>query len=201
MTKPDLFNNPDEKLTSLSQLITGSIINEIGQSAIDQGADSVNSQPNYLKVTSHRASNKGLLDLKPYFANSPKAKHTKNGGWYLIVPIRRKTRDMSYQLYQQAKNIDISNKSMATSPINSLYSNRQTSDISLLNYQPKSNNLTRIANGNNGSTYVSFRTVSDKSNPASWILNRDMATSENMSKTLLNNLERLIKYRLSHLNE
>ena len=90
---------------------------------------SVNSQPNYLKVTSHRASNKGLLDLKPYFANSPKAKHTKNGGWYLIVPIRRKTRDMSYQLYQQAKNIDISNKSMATSPINSLYSNRQTSWI------------------------------------------------------------------------
>ena len=90
---------------------------------------------------------------------------------------------------------------MATSPINSLYSNRQTSDISLLNYQPKSNNLTRIANGNNGSTYVSFRTVSDKSNPASWILNRGMATSENMSKTLLNNLERLIKYRLSHLNE
>ena len=201
MDKPDLFNNPNEKLTSLSQLIAGSIINEARQSAIDQGADSVNSQPTYLRVTSHRASNKGLLDLKPYFANSPKTKRTKDGGWYLIVPIRRKTRDMSYQLYQEAKNIDISNKPMATSPVNSLYSNRRSSSIDLLNYTPKSNNLTRINNGNNGSTYVAFRTVSNKSNPASWIINRDMANQENMSKTLLANVERLIKYRLSHLNE
>jgi len=49
-----------------------------------------------------------------------------------------------------------------------------------------------------GTKYIAFRTVSNKSNPASWILNRWQATEDNMSKTLLKNLDRLINYRLQH---
>ena len=30
-----------------------------------------------------------FIDLKPYFARSSKAKHTKDGGWYMVIPIQR----------------------------------------------------------------------------------------------------------------
>lgn len=198
---PDLFDNPDKHLKSLDDAISNSILASVGQSAVDGGADGVQAEPHYLSVTAHRAANHGLLDLKPYFETSKTVKTTKDGGWYVRVPIRRTISSMSNELYTEAKAIDISaGQPVTTQWVQSLYGNgTQQSDISLLNYAPKSNNLTRQKQGN-GSIYIAYRTVSNNSDPASWILNRAQATEDNMSKTLLTNLRRLIKYRLAHLN-
>lgn len=199
---PGLFKEPKKYLDALGSSISNSIINEVGKDSIDEGADSYQVEPNYLSVTAHRVNNLGILDLKPYFESSPFVKTTKDGGWYLRVPIRRLTSGMSSQLYKEARQIELqSNQTMKTAWINSLYSGRQESSIASLNYTPVSNNLTRLKNdAGRGTKYIAFRTVSDKSNPASWILNRGQATEDNMSKTLLKNLNRLVNYRLQHLN-
>lgn len=122
-----------------------------------------------------------FLDLKPYFAQSDKVKYKKDGGWYLKVPIRNTTRTLRSALsnseYQKLTHLTFG----STTSVDGLANLKEADDtIDELNYQWKSNNVTRIQMGNsNRGMYMSFRTVSDKSSPSSWILNRNSTTYNN----------------------
>lgn len=136
-----------------------------------------------------------VIDLKEYFRKSPKAKQTSTGGWSLVVPIRRyanrklkdQARGMSSKLYKEM------NRSQNNTTVSSdyLYANRtNTSSIPGLDYTPKSNNITKKTNPRGrGSVYISFRTVSNKSAPNSWILNKDKAEGTNLTAEV----ERIIR--------
>lgn len=124
-----------------------------------------------------------IVDLKRFFKASPNAKETKDGGWYMVIPIRRytgrqretreKSTGMTNRLYQDllSKQPPKGYQELAS---DYLYDNRRGgSPIKELNYTPKSKGITRIPQQYRGHQYVSFRTVSDRSHPASWIVNRD----------------------------
>lgn len=170
------------------------------QVAIGYGA-TTKLMPKYLEVNLDRASRKGFLDLKPYFARSSKVKRSKDGGWYMTVPIRRKVSSMSNAVYQQAKHIQVNDTSQGTSYISMLYGQRMPSPaVSSLNVTLTTNsgNLTRIQHGNR-SNYVAFRTVSDKSVPSSWIVGRGNVNHDNMSDTMIKNIGRAIEWQLNNM--
>lgn len=136
---------------------------------------------------------KQVIDMKPFFKNSPKAKKTKNGGWYLVVPIRRftgrdkdtreKASGMSSRLYKDV-NRQMKGGTSNTIVSDYLYDNRKGSfsPVPELNYTPKSNNISKMKNTKGrGSTYVSFRVVGSNSAPSSWIINREHANPDNLS--------------------
>ena len=188
---PDLFKDPKKSMQNLGDNLSQDIINRAAQYASQFGV--TKTSPHYLQVTVKRMNKKGVIDLKPYFESSASAKHGKNG-WYLIVPIRRKVKGMSSGMYAQASAIDIPQGNISgTNWVDLLYENRSsTASISAANYTPKSNNLSRVRNGKK-STYVAFRTVSAKSSPSSWILNRDRINDENFSRTMLKNMDRVFR--------
>ena len=180
--------------------ITGNVVNSVINASSNQvihslisGDQNTKIEPKYLTQTAQHANNMGIIDLKPYFSSSPMVKTTAKGGWYIRIPIRTKVKDMSNRLYNQARQMDMD----STQSMGNLYDNVQSTS-NLLSYTPKSNNLTRVSNGKN-SQYFAFRTVSNKSDPMSWIINREQAQEDNLSKTMAANLQRLVNYRLNNL--
>ena len=140
----------------------------------------------------YEGGGKRVIDLKPHFKASSKARETKGGGWHLIVPIRRhtptsnKSNRMLEEEYEMLKGV-----SMHQTVVDEyLLSNRDwTSPIKTLSYEPPTRqNITRkpkvdargIPTG--GSNFIAFRTVSNKSNPSSWILNRQKADQDSFYK-------------------
>lgn len=119
-----------------------------------------------------------FYDLKPYFQRSSKAKMTKNGGWYLRVPVggyhkveqmrqaygRKMWDQISHvqfgQTGGQQANIDRFRRILAN-----------TGQETSFAYQWKSTSVTREQWGKSGTRgrNLTFRTVSDKSDPNSWI--------------------------------
>lgn len=157
--------------------------------------------PNYLVITERRAIKHGVVDLKPLFANSPNKKYSKKGGWYLIIPIRRKVSSMSHALYQEARSAIIPvDSNSVTFSANHLFDNRPQASIASINYQPVSDNLTKLRTGSNRSNYIAFRTVSSSSPPSSWIVGRQNVNEQDMSQTLLKNLDRMMKWKLRNMN-
>lgn len=201
VTKPDLFENTDKYLKNIGDNLSQDIINRAAVVASQFGLNPKVS-PHYLEVTAQRANKHGVVDLKPFFKASPFAKRSKSGGWYLVVPIRRKVDGMSNALYRQAHSIVIPpSKLSGTSTVSLLYENRSSnSTISYANYTPVSKNLTRISQGSK-SMYVSFRTVSDKTSPSAWILNRDRINEDNFSKTMINNMDRMFKQMVEKVGD
>lgn len=144
----------------------------------------------------------GFVDMKPLFKNSSKVQYNKAHEWYVIVPIRRKTRTMSTSLYAAARgiamnatqNLDdlLTERPVMDSPFGQLPANVQKDGT-----QKLSGNLTRVhmdstaINRNRGSAYIAFRTVSQKSKPNSWIFHYNQQdTDETQAK--LDNLEAII---------
>lgn len=191
--KPDLFSEPQEYMDRLVDNLSAGIIEQAAAQARQFGLKPKVS-PHYLEVTVDRMNKKGVVDLKPFFKSSSMAKKKKKtGGWYMVIPIRRKVSGMSNAMYRQANAITIPVGNDTSTSINTLlYENRKSPQISSANYTPVSNNLTRVRNGKK-SNYYAFRTVSDKSNPASWIMNRSKINDDNFSKTMLANMDRLFK--------
>lgn len=152
-------------------------------------------------VVSQDDSEDGPLDLKPFFKQSPNVRKTNKGGWYLIVPIRRYT----YRNAESAKTASGMSKRMynelRSAPTNTtlvsdyLYENRQVSPIPELNYEPKSNTITKLPNPvrRSSSVYIAFRTVSNTSAPNSWIINREKATEDNLSPQIREIIEEVKK--------
>lgn len=134
-----------------------------------------------------------FLDMKQYFARSPKAKRKKNGGWYLIVPIGVKAREAKANaprsLWNQISHMDFgSTGELASGDTNHLASlgNSQQGVMSPLQYQWKSSNITRVAPKSGKGTrgrYISFRTVSDRSDPSSWIIGRQTFNEDDEALT------------------
>lgn len=141
------------------------------------------------------------VDLKEFYKQSPSRKTPKEGGgWYVVVPIRRytsakrKTAGMSSGMYKDLLNAR-PDKGFAEMTSDFLYDARGPgSSIKELNYKPKSKNITRFPRKGGGHTYVSFRTVSNKSHPASWILNRSKADEGNKTTEVRRVIREVIKY-------
>ena len=123
-----------------------------------------------------------FIDLKPYFMQSPKAKATKDGGWYLKVPVggfqsTTKMR-MAYgrSLWDDISHLEFGETGGQNANIERFKKVLNSSGESegALAYQWKSTNITRIQSGGGKyGHYITFRTVSNKSDPMSWIVGRN----------------------------
>jgi hypothetical protein len=204
--RPKLFKDDDSTKSTMQQ-----IGNVLVQKTLDAGMDAVRQsktsdkeevnvkrKPKYLEVTQKRLEKLGVIDLKPYFAQSSHKIMKKGGGWYLRVPIPRKKKNMSRRMYDQLRSINISPKEQSTVISDYMYDRRRVSDSSMLNYTPRSYNITKKKTGKRKHTYVAYRTVSDKSPASSWIINRDRVNVNDTSKTFVSNVTKLMKWKMKN---
>ena len=122
-----------------------------------------------------------FIDLKPYFMQSPKAKPTKDGGWYLKIPVggfqsTTKMR-MAYgrSLWDDISHLNFGETGGQNANIERFKKvlNSSGEGEGALAYQWKSTNITRIQSGGGKyGHYITFRTVSNKSDPMSWVTSR-----------------------------
>ena len=81
--------------------------------------------------------------------------------------------------------------------------NAEMNTLSPLSYTPKSNNVTQVGyktkSGKVRNNYIMFRTVSSKSEPSSWILNRNNLNEDNTSKRLQDDINALINNRMRQI--
>lgn len=121
-----------------------------------------------------------FFDLKPYFAQSAHAKVTKDGGWYLRVPIgnrasefRRAYGRKQFDIISHIQFGQTAGQDANRARFQKILSNAGGLMSSPLAYQWKSTSVTRVPYGNGlRGQYISFRTVSNKSDPNSWIISR-----------------------------
>lgn len=152
-----------------------------GSNAVSEKGTAVNIAYQIINGDGDNDINK-FYDLKPYFQRSDKAKMTKNGGWYLRVPVggyhkveqmrqaygRKMWDQISHvqfgQTGGQQANIDRFRRILAN-----------TGQETSFAYQWKSTSVTREQWGQSGKRgrNLTFRTVSDKSDPASWWVGRE----------------------------
>lgn len=205
--RPSLFQNAaktKEMMTNLGNSLTNGLLDGTAEDIIKAQPDgvSVKRMPKYLQVTQKRLNKLQVLDLKPFFRQSPKAKKKENGGWYLVVPIKlgaRKTKKANRKLYEELRAVDMGDAVQKTVISDYLYDRRRQSDAKMLNYTPVSSNVTKIRTGKNRHAYVAFRTVSDKSPMSSWIINRGKVNSDDTSKTFVRNVNRLMKWKMRNM--
>nr|DAI05684.1 MAG TPA: hypothetical protein [Herelleviridae sp.] len=199
--RPELFRDAKAILGNLSRAVVDEVLSDAQNVALGEGA-SVQRMPNYLIVTESRMAKSGVIDLKPFFAKSSKKKYNKKGEWYLYIPIKMKTRGMSRRLYDDLRSVPTGTKPI-TVKTDFLYDRRkQSPSVSSINYKPKSTNVTILPNkwgDGKRNTYVAFRTVNANSPANSWIINRDKVSSDTMSKTMLANIDRLMKWKLKNI--
>lgn len=133
-----------------------------------------------------------VIDLKPHFKKSSSARKTKGGGWHMIIPMQRhkptshKSNRMLDEEYEMLKDIGM----YQTVSDEYLLSNRDwTSPVKSLSYQPgRRQNITKVQKRRKdkvpvgGSAFIAFRTVSNKSHPSSWLINRQKADQDNFYK-------------------
>lgn len=147
--------------------------------------NAVNSGDNYVGITYRILGNAssngiGFYDLKTAFARSPKAKTSKDGGWYLVVPIKNTAKQLrsayGSNLWNTISHTEFGTTSGQQANIARFQKILMNSDMNNtpLAYQWKSANVTRVQMGNSTTRgqYINFRTVSDKSNPNSFLVSR-----------------------------
>ena len=155
----------------------------------------VNTSGNYIGITYRilqDASNNsiGFYDLKTAFARSPKAKTSKSGGWYLVIPIKNKAKQLrsayGSKLWDTISHTEFGTTSGQQANIARFQKILMNSDMSNspLAYRWKSANVTRVQMGNSATRgqYINFRTVSNESALSSWLVGRnsmEQAISQN----------------------
>lgn len=116
------------------------------------------------------------FDIKDGFLKSPKKK-TTDTGWYMTIAFRHRTtgnlpNTMPKNVFNQAKRLG-HGEQLKEALIRSLGYGPQTSHTGYTWKNSKYDNLTRIVkeydSGKKHSQYLTYRRVSDKSDPASWI--------------------------------
>ena len=148
--------------------------------------NAVNSGDNYVGITyrildDESSNGIGFYDLKTAFARSPKAKTSKDGGWYLVVPIKNTAKRLrsayGSNLWNIISHTEFGTTSGQQANIARFQKILMNSDMNNtpLAYQWKSANVTRVQMGNSTTRgqYISFRTVSNKSAPSSWLIGRN----------------------------
>ena len=151
-----------------------------------------------------------IIDLKQYFAMSAKKKTTKDGGWYIRVPLRvkatagrtaygRKTWDSISKLSFGQTYID----SEDAEKVQKVLGVSQQGVIPELRYQWKSANVTKNKWGKSGkrSNYFAIRTVSNNSVPQSWLVNRQGFSKNTSNKELIPYISSIIKHQLEICNQ
>ena len=168
------------------QVIEDNYVKGLAHKLKETFGSAVNSNGNYIGITYRilqDASNNsiGFYDLKTAFARSPKAKTSKSGGWYLVIPIKNKVKQLrsayGSNLWNTISHTEFGTTSGQQANIARFQKILMNSDMSNspLAYQWKSANVTRVQMGNSATRgqYINFRTVSNKSNPNSWLNSRD----------------------------
>lgn len=142
-----------------------------------------------------------FFDLKPYFQQSAKAKTTKDGGWYLRVPISHLA--STYRKAYGSKEWDIishvqfgttTGQNANRARFQKILSNAGGLSGTSLGYQWKSTSVTRVpsVNGGNRGSYINFRTVSNRSDPNSWYTSRSILENRIMDATKTEEEARLV---------
>ena len=135
-----------------------------------------------------------LIDLKKSFAKSPYRKTFNRWdndkqrvvrGWYMDVPIRRKTyradrKDwssyMTSGLYSALRKADEGTVQVSQDLLYAARNSKLSANIGELNYEPKTSDINKITDSATGrSQYVAIRRVSSNSPPNSWLINRKSA--------------------------
>ncbi|AFO70728.1 hypothetical protein BH792_gp032 [Staphylococcus phage Stau2] len=200
-TRPKLFRDKSYKNVGKRTVdaMRSDILDRLQATALQVDNVSVKRMPTYLQITEKKLEKKGVIDLKKAFAHSSKKKKTKDGGWYLTVPIRIKTSKMNNKTYQDLRSLKIDSSSNSVSTLTDYLEGRR-SNIShpSLNPASKSSRITKVRNGKK-SSYFMFRTVSSKSPASSWILNRDKVNENNFSKTTLKYVRNLMNWKIKNL--
>lgn len=167
------------------QVIEDNYVKGLAHKLKETFGSAVNSNGNYIGITYRilqDASNNsiGFYDLKTAFARSPKAKTSKSGGWYLVIPIKNKAKQLrsayGSNLWNTISHTEFGTTSGQDANIARFQKILMNSSMSNspLAYQWKSANVTRVQMGNSATRgqYINFRTVSDKSNPNSFLVSR-----------------------------
>lgn len=199
---PDSLKNAAKTSYYVKQAFLAKSINDNAKVLSKAGANiKVNS--NRMEVTIGRLTKLGVVDMKPFFMRSSKVKRKKNGGWYLVIPISMSSRGIIKNSGRAVYNrivksfSDISPNSSATLSIDGLLKRQYPVDtIDSLQPDIPTNNLTATKKPNGRNTYVAFRTVSDKSSPTSWVLNRNNVNKDNTSANLEHEIGVLIRKRI-----
>ena len=177
----EFFNRQvDEK--QITESYTKGLANELkktfGNLAVRNNGSSVSVA--YRILNDANNENVGFYDLKQAFARSPKAKPTKDGGWYIRIPISNRATEyrqaFGRKLWDTISHTEFGTTSGQQANIARFQKILMNSDMnnSPLAYQWKSANVTRVQMGNSATRgqYINFRTVSDKSDPNSFLNSR-----------------------------
>ncbi len=135
-------------------------------------------------------NNNPMYDMKPAFEHSSKVQYTKEGSWYLIVPIARQTSSMSSQLQKNVEKAFSGALNFSTQYIDSLVSQR--SQIGLPVITKQSGNLTKMKDNLGRTNYMAFRTVSAKSPIDSWIIGRNQLNDQK-TDAIIDSIEDVIR--------
>ena len=203
---PDSIEHYTRTADYISKAYTTKVMYDSAKTLSRAGAD-VRTMSGRMEATIGKLTNRGVIDLKPMFMRSTKVKRKKNGGWYLVVPISISSRNLvktsGRKTYDEIRAAfsDMSPGATSTVNIESLF-NRQYSNIqsltlpSLVPAKPTGNiTATKNASGTRNS-YVAFRTVSDRSAPQSWVINRKNVSANNASSRLQSDVASLIRQRI-----
>lgn len=155
---------------------------EVGSNNIRASGDAISITYKILDQQQQEQGSGGFIDLKPYFANSSKAKPKKDGGWYIKVPVggQQNTTKMRQaygrKLWDEISHMDFGSTGGGNADIDRVrkaLTGSTNGGGGFLNYDWKSTNITRTQAGSGRyGHYNTFRTVSDKSSPTSWIVGR-----------------------------
>lgn len=196
---PKFLANPSESSSRIAKGLQNDATNELHLQAqqiqMDSDDITVTRINNRIQIEKNM-EDKGIIDLKPYFARSSKKKDKRDGGWYLIIPIRVKTSKMSSRMYTKLNKVQKTGKYTNTL-VDYIEGTRQQTSIPSMQPEKSSRNITKVDVPTNKSHYVFFRTVSDTSPPNSWIINR--GRTEGMSNKERQDIESLMRWKMQNL--
>lgn len=203
---PESVKNYSKTVDYINQAFRTGIMKDTATTLSKAGAD-VKVQSNRISATIGKLSDRGVIDLKPFFRNSSKVKHKKDGGWYMIIPIGISSRNLQQvggrKTYDKIRDVfsSLGPNETATANFEGLFS-RSYSSLSkmtlpsLIPASPTGNLTATKSQSGTRTSYVAFRTVSDKSAPQSWVINRKNINQSNSSLTLQREVGVLIRQRI-----
>lgn len=203
---PKSIQNYTQTADYLTQAFRTGIIKDTAQGLSQAGGD-VRIQSGRITATIGKLSDRGVIDLKPFFRNSSKVKRKKNGGWYMVIPIGISSRNLQAtsgrKTYDKIREVfsSLGPNETATANFEDLFSHSstmlQTMTLpSLIPASPTGNLTATKSQSGTRTSYVAYRTVSDRSAPQSWVINRKNINEANSSLTLQHEVGVLIRQRI-----
>ena len=167
---PESVKNYSKTVDYINQAFRTGIMKDTATTLSKAGAD-VKVQSNRISATIGKLSDRGVIDLKPFFRNSSKVKHKKDGGWYMIIPIGISSRNLQQvggrKTYDKIRDVfsSLGPNETATDNFEDLFS-RSYSSLSnmtlpsLIPASPTGNLTATKSQSGTRTSYVVFRTVS-----------------------------------------